>query len=107
MVYDPNAHSAPRRNYRTESQHTDRPAQTTISAAPPQGRNPEPRQSQGNSDGDFVNITGLFPSKSGKADNVVVTPAICDILNQIQPGDILGVSEMKKTKRLSLWFIKK
>jgi hypothetical protein len=52
-------------------------------------------------------ITGLFPSKSGKADTAFVKEEIFDALQGVQEGDTIGVSTNQKTGRLSLWYISK
>lgn len=90
-----------RRSYRSTTPPKEEALPTN---EPEKPKNYKPQNSRG--DSKFINITGLFKSKSGKADTVFVTEAIEDILHSIQPGDTLGVSENQKNGNLQLWFIK-
>lgn len=54
------------------------------------------------SDREFKNITGLFPSKSGNAHTVFVNEEIHEMLQSIQPGDMLCVSPRRDSDMLSL-----
>jgi hypothetical protein len=87
----------PRRSYRPA-------AGTPAPASPPA---PRPEQAPEQKKGTFIPISGLFRSKSGKADTVFVTEAIVTELQNIRPGDTLGISTNAKTKRPMLWYIAK
>jgi hypothetical protein len=87
-----------RRSYRTTA--VEEPEQERTPAPP---REEKPKKTEGNSQ--YINITGLFPSKSGKADTVFLTAEHCEALKALKPGDVLGVSVNKKTQRLALWAI--
>lgn len=102
-------YSRPRRDYRPSEGGNDTPRSAAPERAPEPARTPErapepaPEQK-----GTFVPITGLFPSKSGKADTVFIKDEeILKKLRDIRIGDTLGVSVNSKTKRLMLWFIAK
>lgn len=97
--YEQEAQAPPRR-----SAPLARPAPRT--AAPPRGGY-DNKTARGNQDGEFITITGLFPTKSGKADTAFVKPDILAHLRDIQEGDAIGVSMNKKTNRLQLWYIRK
>lgn len=96
-------YSRPRRDYRAP--------------APAEGGNDTPRAPRAEAPtpapssekGEFVPITGLFPSKSGKADTAFIKPGsgIIEKLHDIREGDTIGVSMNQKTHRLMLWFIAK
>jgi hypothetical protein len=62
-------------------------------------------QEEQRGDSKFKNITGLFRSKSGKADTVFVTEAIYAALQSIQVNDVLGVSQNSKNGNLQMWYI--
>lgn len=64
------------------------------------GRSGGRKQQQ--SDREFKNITGLFPSKSGNAHTVFVNEEIHEMLQSIQPGDMLCVSPRRDSDMLSL-----
>jgi hypothetical protein len=85
-----------RRTYRTPATREAAPSPVAPSREPARETAPEQKK------GTFVTITGLFKAKSGKADTVFVTEAIVEALQQIQPGDTLGVSPNKTTGRPSL-----
>jgi hypothetical protein len=96
-----------RRSYRPpqeEKQAVETPAATP---APPVVATPESPTDRGEGKSKFVNITGLFRTKSGKADTIFLTEQMCDMLYAVQPGDVLGVSENAKNGRLQLWYIPK
>jgi len=76
-----------------------RPTTQRTGARPPQ------KQQQG--DGEFITITGLFPTKSGKADTAYIKDDMYEHFKNIRPGDTIGVSMNKKTNRLQLWYIQK
>jgi hypothetical protein len=103
-----------RRSYRNEEAAPeeeeyaeDAPAPAPRRTAPrPATRTAKPAPKQ-QSDGEFVTITGLFPTKSGKADTAFVKPDIFDKIQEIQEGDTIGVSMNTKTNRLQLWYIRK
>jgi hypothetical protein len=63
------------------------------------------RNQQG--DGEFIMITGLFPSKSGTSDIAFVKKEIADKLNDIREGDTIGININKKSQRPQLWYIRK
>lgn len=92
----------PRRNYRTGTENDGAP---TAETRPEPVAAERPRRTQTSGDSKFINITGLFPSKSGKADTVFLTEQHCDILASLRPGDVIGVSMSQKTQKLSLWAI--
>lgn len=87
-----------RRSYRSE----------TPQAPPQEPRREErpvpPTPPQDEVKSKFHKITGLFPSKSGKSDQVKVTEEIHARLGEVQVGDYLGVSENNKSHRLELWY---
>lgn len=58
-------------------------------------------------DGTYVTVTGLFPTKSGKADTAFVKDDMYELLQGIKPGDTIGVSMNQKTNRLQFWYITK
>jgi hypothetical protein len=95
-----------RRSYRpTGEEHEAKATSTSPEAEPQKSVSNNPVREQG--DSKFVNITGLFPSKSGKADTVFVTEAIEGLLHEIRPGDLLGISENQTSHRIQMWYIRK
>ncbi len=56
-------------------------------------------------DSEFMRITGLFKSQSGKSYQAFVKRDILDALANVQEGDYIGVSftEIKGEEAMSLW----
>lgn len=108
---------AERRSYRNEEaepeveeedvDETPVPRRTTPRPAARPTAKPTRSAPKQQTDGEFVTITGLFPTKSGKADTAFIKPDIFDKLQEIQEGDTIGVSMNTKTNRLQLWYIRK
>lgn len=94
-----------RRSYRSGSTGNSNTGGSGYGGGAPRRSAPQGDGQQG--DGEFTIITGLFRSKSGKADTVFVTDDIAAKLAQVKPGDTLGVSMSTKADRLTLWFINK
>jgi hypothetical protein len=92
---------AERRSYRTESTEPETPT-------PPREERkeaPKKKYDSGSGDSKYLNITGLFPTASGKADTVFLKEEHCEKLRSLKPGDVLGVNMNGKTGRLALWAI--
>lgn len=87
----------PRRSYRAAQP----PAEPIVREEP----TPEPERKQvASGRSPAHNVTGFFTSKSGKAETVFVTEAICEALKNLQPGDTLGISKNDKTQRWGLFY---
>lgn len=96
-----------RRSYRTGNegsvpQREERPTPQKFPGST--GRGSYPKRGGGDNS-QYINITGLFTSKSGKADTAFLNEEMCDKLQSLKPGDVIGVSTNKKTGRLALWAI--
>jgi hypothetical protein len=104
-----NEEAAPEEEYEGEAGYPERGEQAPAprrTAPRPTARPTKPATKQ-QSDGEFVTITGLFPTKSGKADTAFIKPDIFEKIQEIQEGDTIGVSMNTKTNRLQLWYIRK
>ncbi len=55
-------------------------------------------------DSEFVNVTGLFESKKGGSFTVFLKEDHIEILKNLQPGDLLGVTQSQKHDNIfNLW----
>lgn len=102
-----------RRSYRTADAPKREVATKRVEAPEdvppaPESKSQERRyEAQGDGKSSFVNVTGLFRSKSGKADTVFVTEEIIDKFASMAVGDVLGVSENVNNGNLQIWYIVK
>ena len=97
-----------RRSYRTDTPKREVAVKRPIDPDDdlPQAETPA-KKSYGDGTSSFVNVTGLFRSKSGKADTVFVNEEIMEKLSKMSIGDVLGVSENVNNGNLQIWYIVK